>query len=172
MSSIKINKSFELIEVNNTKIQFMADMLSNKIYRDFIHLADDTNNSVSHNLTEIRQLLASPTFYGIIAMCNHKQCGYLIGEVKRLNDGRVSLYLWYINVDATQRRKNIGSKMMHKMIAKCKAVGITFIVLSCDQRDEKVMRFYEKYGFVKDPILNKHDGMNDVSDNIVMCLYL
>lgn len=153
-----------LVEVNYIKIKKSIIPLSQMIYRNFIHLENQPN--VTHNLREIQQLLVSETFYGILLLSGKLIYGYLVGEIKKLNDGRIAFYLWYIYVNQKYRHQKFGAQMMDKMINKCKMVGITFIVLSCDMDDGKLINFYKKYGFIKDPILNKGNNYD------VMCLYL
>lgn len=170
-----------ILEVNNVTVKPYIRSLSKIIYHHFIHLENQPN--VSHQLREIVQLLLKDTFYGILIFQDHKLIGYLICEVKRLVDARIVNHIWYIFVYPPFRNKKIGSIMMNKMIQKCKDVGINFITLVCDMTDQKVLKFYSQYGFVKDPQLSscgtgyksldlESPQLNKGNKYDALCLYL
>lgn len=151
-------------EVNNQTIFKSVNLLTNMAYNHFIYLTGQ--NNVAHNIDDIRRLLLSDTFYGILILEKAKILGYLFGEVKKVNDGRIVLYIWYIYVQPHMRHKKLGSKMMDLVIKKCKNVGIQFVMLICDTEDDKLMSFYGKYGFTKDILLRTNERQD------VMCMYL
>ncbi len=59
------------------------------------------------------------------------------------------------------RGKKIGSQLMNLAINRCKLTGINFVVLTCDTKDKKVYSFYERMGFMPDPLL-RNFGRHEV----------
>jgi ribosomal protein S18 acetylase RimI-like enzyme len=134
------------------------------VFNNFIELAK--LQYVKHTRQDIYNLLSSEKMFGYIVKYNDKIIAYMFGEISQLSDGRNSYYLTYIYVAQKYRHLKIGSLLLSKIIEHCKHHGIPFIVLTCDTEDEKVMRFYKKFGFILDPILRnnkRHD---------VLCLYI
>ena len=77
---------------------------------------------------------------------------YLIGDFRTLADSRYVYYISYFYVLEKLRSKKIGSKLMDMVIKKCKIMGVSFIVLTCDTVDIRATKFYERYGFKLDPL--------------------
>jgi ribosomal protein S18 acetylase RimI-like enzyme len=125
--------------------------LSEIIYKNFLELSDTP--SLQHSREEIQRLLTNPEFIGFFVYDGQKVVAYLTGEKKHLNDGRIVYYITYIFVGGKYRNHKIGSRLMEILIGKCEQWGISFIMLTCDITDNKVINFYKKLGFTPDPIL-------------------
>lgn len=111
----------------------IENLLSKKINENFCYISLDDNTTVIN--------------------------GYLVGEKKILIDGRMVFYITYIYVSPNDRNKGIGTKLIEKIILKCKkSFGIKFVMLVCD-KNNNANDFYAKLGFVMDPII-KLKNMN------------
>lgn len=147
----------ELAEIKNPLL------LSQVVYRDFQYLSN--NPDLGHNMDELNRLINNnENFAGLFAFNSKKKLiGYLVGEIKHLSDGRLVYYISYLFVNEKYRHKRIGSHLLELIINKCKSRGYSFIVLTCDTQDQKLINFYKKYGFNYDPILrnnSKHDVLS------------
>jgi len=150
-------------EINSDFIKNNIDIFTEIIFRNFIELQNYLY--VKHTKDDIQKLLTSDEFFGYLVRHNKKIIAYLVGEKNNI-DGRYAYYLSYVYVSPNYQGAQIGSKLMTRLINYCQNIGLSFIVLTCDTEDEKLSHFYEKFGFVYDPLLKnnkKHD---------VLCLYL
>ena len=155
---------FSIQEVNSTDILQNIRIYTEIIFRHFIELTQ--HQYVKHDRKEIYKMLTSDDMYGYIVRKDSKIIAYLFGEKSVLQDGRNSYYLSYIYVVPKYQHMKIGSILMKRLISNCKHEGLQFIILTCDTQDKKVMHFYEKFGFVYDPLL-RNNKQHDV-----LCLYL
>lgn len=155
-------------EVSSGDVRSIAQTLSKIIFNNFIKL--NGINYVTHSVNDIHKLLSSDDMFGYFVFLNaqngSKLISYLFGEISTMPDGRHAYYLSYIYVAPKFRQLRIGSLLMNKIIHHCKLTGIPFILLMCDVRNEKLVSFYKKFGFVLDPNLSRH------RDHDVLCLYL
>ena len=141
------------------------DAMANIIYNNFSYLVKFPQ--LSHNKNAIIESLKLDDSLCFLIYDDDKLIGYLTGDFKTLNDKRYVYYISYFYVMEAYRSKGLGGQMMNLLINKCKKMGTSFIVLTCDSYDPKVIKFYKKYGFVLDPVLG-----NSNDRHIVMCLYL
>lgn len=165
----------KVYEIDSRTIRQSVPTFTQIIYSNFIELTE--YSYVKHTIKDIRELLSSEQLFGYIvkyiphtnlqnSVNSEKIIAYLFGETSVMPDGRNAYYLSYIFVAQKYRHLKIGSQLLSKLIKHCQNLGLTFIVLTCDMSDTKLVEFYEKFGFVLDPNLRrnkKHD---------VMCLYL
>jgi ribosomal protein S18 acetylase RimI-like enzyme len=123
------------------------------IYNNFKHLA--CIPQLQHSMEEIVRLLSDDSFFGftVINSCSNNIVGYLIGELKNLDDGRYVCYISYIYVAQKFRNLKVGSYLIDKVKKLCSDSGIQFLLLTCDSNDERVYTFYKTKGFVQDPII-------------------
>ena len=94
------------------------------IFNNFIHLANIPQ--LEHNKNELLRLLTSYNTITYVAYCDDKIIGYLVGEDKQLNDGRIVFYISYIYIGKNYRGMKLGSKFMSLIIDKSKSKGVTF----------------------------------------------
>ena len=144
-------------EVKNMKSGIGA--FGTTIFNNFVHLSDVPE--LQHSRSEIIRLLSSANMLSYVLYNNsNMMLGYLVGEKKHLNDGRIVFYVSYMYIGKKYRSKKLGSYLMNLIIDKCRETGIKFITLTCDTKNKKVMSFYEKMKFVQDPLLRnfkRHD---------------
>lgn len=132
-----------------------------KLIPDFIDIIFNNFNDLKfiddahHTHNNIKKLLLNNANFCYISLDDDLVTinGYLIGEKKLLLDGRLVFYITYIYVASVDRNKGIGSKLIEKIISKCKKnFGINYIMLMC-KMDSAVNTFYSKLGFIQDPII-------------------
>lgn len=145
-----------LIVKEVTKLGDDIDTFVKVVYKNFINLAK--YEELKHTEKEIGRLLKSSNFLGLFVY-NKKThlVAYMLGEIMKLNDGRVVYYISYFYVAKPYRSKGIGSQMMNMIIEKCKSRKISYIMLTCDTEDTTVYDFYLMRRFMPDPILRKYD---------------
>lgn len=131
------------------------------IYKNFQYLEKEP--VLNHNIDEIKKLLTNENFIGLLVYDNNgKMIAYLVGEIKHLNDGRITYYITYFYVAPMYRHKRIGSKLLQLLINKCKQNwGVNYITLTCDINDRKLLEFYKKRGFDVD-IMLKNGGRHEI----------
>ncbi len=140
------------------------EILADIIFNNFSYLTEFP--SLSHNKKEIIKILKLDENLCFFIYDNDKLVAYLVGDFKTLNDKRYVYYISYFYVMEAYRGNGLGGQILQMVINKCKKVGVPFIILTCDTYDTKVVNFYKKYGFSKDPVLGTNDRHN------VFCLYL
>lgn len=121
------------------------------VFNNFKHISRIPE--LQHNMIEISRLLSSSNTISYVIYSSNVIIGYLIGEKKHLNDGRIVFYISYLYICKKYRGKNLGSHLVNLIIDKCKSWGIKFILLTCDTKDSKVIKFYDKFGFRPDTLL-------------------
>jgi ribosomal protein S18 acetylase RimI-like enzyme len=151
--------------VETKKIQ-NPELFANIIYNNFLYLTEFPH--LSHNKKTIIDTLRLPNNLCFLVYNDDKLIGYLVGDFKTLNDQRYVYYISYLYVLESYRSNGLGGQLMNLLINRCKSLGVSFIVLTCDNHDPKVIKFYKKHGFVLDPIL----GLKASKRHQVMCLYL
>ena len=139
-------------------------VLAQVVYKNFIYLT--RYPELQHNVNTIVQTLGADGNFCYLMYHDDKLIGYLIGDFRVLPDNRYAYYISYVYIAENYRNKKLGTKLMNKLINKVKEKGVKFIVLTVDIRDKKVVDFYVKYGFNKDPNL----GGN--KPHLVYSLYL
>jgi ribosomal protein S18 acetylase RimI-like enzyme len=138
--------------------------LTNIIYHNFLYLKDI--QELDHNKNAITNLLTNNTnFYFLFG--NNILIGYLIYELKSLQDGRFICYVDYIYISDKYRSKNYGSTMMEALIKYCRDNDIKFMMLTFDTNNKKLLKFYKQKGFKRDDILQ-----TDFDGNQVFTLFI
>lgn len=151
-------KCITVNKINNPEI------LASIAFKNFMYLKEFPE--LMHSTDNIYKIIKADGNLCFLVYDNGKLIAYLIGDFRNLPDNRYAYYISYLYVSEKYRNHKIGSKLMSMLINKCKASGTKFIVLTCDTYDTKVVNFYKKYGFIKDPILGNNKRHN------VFCLYL
>ncbi len=143
------------IKVNEIrKIGPLLPMI-NTVYNNFVYIADIPG--LDHTRKEILRLLTSDRMVSLFAYHQEKLVGYLIGEFKKLGDGRLIYYIAYMYVAPKYRAKKIGAQLIALIVKKCENWGIKYITLTCDTHDVPLFMFYKKRGFTYDPMLRTMD---------------
>lgn len=151
-----------MTKIHIKDVKYIKDVkpFLNIVYNNFKDLSNDP--TLGHNYEELYRLLTDNNFRGLFAYNESgKIIGYLIGETKHLNDGRLVFYISYIYVCSKHQGNKLGSRLLEIIISKMKGIGMKFIVLTYDKNNDRLRKFYYKYGFVKDPVLN-HSSTNEV----------
>ena len=137
----------------------------NTVYKNFSDLAYDEN--LKHNTTEIRRLLKSPDFRGLLVFSNGKIVGYLLSEIMNLNDGRRVLFINYIMVGKQYRKGGVGSILLNTMVEFCRKQHIDTVMLVYDTENPEMQSFYEKRGFMSDLVLRRYSRYDVYSKQLV-----
>jgi ribosomal protein S18 acetylase RimI-like enzyme len=141
------------------------EILSSIAFKNFIYLSQFPE--LMHSEKNIYKALQEEGNLCYLVYDKNVLIAYLIGDFRTLADNRYVYYISYFYVAEKYRGKKLGSKIMDMIINKCQNLGVKFIVLTCDTQDTKIINFYRKYGFVKDPILGTGEKRHNV-----YCLYL
>lgn len=127
------------------------DKLSKIIYFNFIELQNEQN--ISFNITEIKQMLSSPNLIGWFLLDdNGNTVGYLIGEMKDLEDGRYVYYISYFYIIKKHRGQGFGKSMLSTCIQDIKNNNVKHIML-ITRVDSNAYNLYKSIGFGYDPII-------------------
>jgi ribosomal protein S18 acetylase RimI-like enzyme len=134
------------------------NLLADIVFNNFIYLKNIEN--LGHNKEEIIKTLNLPNNLDYLVYIDNKLIGYLIGDFRNLNSGRLIYYISYIYISKSYRGHKIGSQLLDLIINICKTKKIKYIVLTCDSEDNKIVRFYERYGFKVDEELDNNSRHN------------
>jgi GNAT superfamily N-acetyltransferase len=127
------------------------DRFAKIIYINFIDLQNQPD--ISFSIEDITTTLSSNNFLGWLLLHDSGSIiGYMIGELKTLDDGRRVYFLSYFYVIKKYRGHGIGFKMMMNMIQYLKTINIQFVMLISSIYTD-AFRLYSKLGFVPDPVL-------------------
>jgi ribosomal protein S18 acetylase RimI-like enzyme len=131
-----------------------VELLSKIIFFHFLYLQYEKN--IQFSTSNIENILTSSSMLGWFLLEDNKNIsGYLIGEVRILEDGRRVFFISYFYIIEIQRRKGYGTKMMKNAMSYCINNNIQFIMLISKKNDI----FFKKLGFSKD-ILIQLDNKN------------
>ena len=72
--------------------------------------------------------------------------GKAVGRVYIHNDEKDIAYIEGLHVSENERLKTIGSKLLNRLIEKCKELGVKECMLWC-YKDDWVIYWYKKLGF-------------------------
>jgi ribosomal protein S18 acetylase RimI-like enzyme len=142
------------------------EALANIIFNNFSYLTEFPH--LGHSKKEIKKTLKLEHNLCFLVYDDDKLVAYLVGDFKTLNDQRYVYYISYFYVIESYRNNGLGGDILKIVIDKCQGMGLSFILLTCDTYDPRVVRFYKKYGFKQDPLL----GTLASKRHVVMCLYL
>lgn len=127
------------------------DKLSKIIYFNFIELQNEQN--VSFNINEIKQILASPSLIGWFLLDdNGNTVGYLIGEMKELEDGRYVYYISYFYIINKYRGQGFGKSLLSTCIQDITNNNVKYIML-ISRTNSDAYNLYTSFGFGFDPII-------------------
>jgi len=143
------------ISITTVKSLQNPEAFAKVIHNNFLYLRDFPN--LQHSLSSILILLKSHNTISYLVYHNKQLIGYLIGEMKHLEDGRLVFYISYVFVLKAYRSKGIGTQLINKIISDSKLKGIKFILLTCDSDDKRVFSYYLRIGFIEDPIYKSFD---------------
>lgn len=139
--------------VKTSKIK-NSEVLAKIAYNNFKYLSEYPE--LQHNIKEIKKALESKGNITYLLYHKNKFVGYLIGDIRTFFDGRYGYYISYFYIMEKYRGANIGSKLMDILMDDCKKNNCNLIILTCDSRDMKVIKFYKKYGFDIDKNLDQN----------------
>lgn len=125
--------------------------LAKIIFLNFIKLMDQPN--IEFSMDAIERLLVSNNLVGWFLLDNNdKIIGYLIGEIKRLQDGRLVYFISYFYISKNYRGKGLGKIMLLRCLKFIKDNNIPFTML-ITERDTVGYNLYKKIGFQNDPLI-------------------
>jgi len=142
---------------HNTNINNLVQV----IYNNFLELS--RYPSLKHDPQEIRRLLTSPDLIMYTIFNQNNMIAYIIGEVMKLNDTRMVLYVSYLYVSSKYREHGLGTELLNLVIDKASLLNLSNIVLTVDTEDQRVLDFYMKKGFMYDTSLRKYDRYDILS---------
>lgn len=133
------------------------ERLSKIIFTNFIDL--QYQPGIQFSIDSIRDDLISPNLLGwFLINEENKIVGYMVGNKKRLNDGRRVYYISYFFIVESYRNTGLGKEMMINCINYIKNINIPFILLTTEI-NSNAYNLYKKFGFGFDPLI-KVDNSN------------
>jgi len=112
---------------------------------------------LKHNKKEIKRLLLSENFVGVLYSVNDHTIGYVLAEARCLDDNRCVLFVSYIYVSSKFRGKKIGSVLMDEIEIRAKFDNMDGVMLIYDTHDEKLRKFYTDRGYKFDVKMRRYD---------------
>lgn len=145
--------------VKTKKLQ-NPEVLANAIYNNFVYL--NQFPELMHTKEEILKTLTEKNNIIYLVYDGHKLIGYLVADIRFFPDNRYGCYISYFYVSQKYRGKKIGSKLLEKLIQKCRYEYLNSVVLTCDTHDTNLVKFYQKYNFIPDEVLGGSDRRHNV----------
>ncbi|ARF11301.1 acetyltransferase GNAT family protein [Klosneuvirus KNV1] len=155
------NTKIRCIEVEKIK---NPELLANVVFNNFSYLTEFPE--LMHNKQEIIKTLNAEGNLCYLIYDKNNLIGYLIGDFRNFPDNRYGYYISYLYISKLYQNRKLGTNLMDKIIKKCRNIGVNYILLTCDTKDEKIVKFYKKYGFVVDSSMGGDKRHN------VYCLYI
>jgi len=125
--------------------------LAKIIFLNFIKLMDQPN--IEFSMDAIERLLVSNNLVGWFLLDNNdKIIGYLVGEIQRLQDGRLVYFISYFYISKNYRGNGLGKIMLLRCLKFIKDNNIPFTML-ITERDTVGYNLYRKIGFQNDPLI-------------------
>ena len=125
--------------------------LAKIIFLNFIKLMDQPN--IEFSMDGIERLLVSNNLVGWFLLDNNdKIIGYLVGEIQRLQDGRLVYFISYFYISKNYRGEGLGKIMLLRCLKFIKNNNIPFTML-ITERDTVGYNLYKKIGFQNDPLI-------------------
>merc|ERR1719410_3236225 len=75
-----------------------------------------------------------------------KCVGLIVAQLKQNMEGYIAMLV----VDQSQRRKGLGTKLVHHSISKMIKLGADLVMLETEIDNFAALKLYQKMGFVKD----------------------
>lgn len=131
------------------------ELLANIAFNNFKYLTQYPE--LQHTQNDIKTIINSSGNLSYLLYNNNKLIGYMIGDFRTFPDGRYGYYISYVYIMEKYRGLGLGSKLMDILLQECKNRNIVkCIILTCDSRDGKIIKFYRKYGFDIDKNLDQN----------------
>lgn len=125
--------------------------LAKIIFLNFIKLMDQPN--IEFSMDAIERLLVSNNLVGWFLLDNNdKIIGYLVGEIQRLQDGRLVYFISYFYISKNYRGNGLGKIMLLRCLKFIKDNNIPFTML-ITEKDTVGYNLYKKIGFQNDPLI-------------------
>ena len=125
--------------------------LAKIIFLNFIKLMDQPN--IEFSMDGIERLLVSNNLVGWFLLDNNdKIIGYFVGEIQRLQDGRLVYFISYFYISKNYRGNGLGKIMLLRCLKFIKDNNIPFTML-ITERDTVGYNLYRKIGFQNDPLI-------------------
>ncbi|ARF09431.1 acetyltransferase GNAT family protein [Indivirus ILV1] len=145
--------------IKTTRIK-NPELLAQLIYYNFNYLVKYPE--LQHTQKDIMNALLANGNLCYLLFHNNKLIGYMVGDFRTLPDNRYGYYISYVFISEKYRNGGLGTKLMNMLIKECQNRGVSWIVLTCDTRDKKIVKFYKKYGFNIDSGLNGNNVIHKV----------
>ncbi len=134
------------------------EILVDIIYNNFSDLNDEPK--LNHTHEAIMKTLNSKEVVLLLFIEKGKIGGYLLGEIMILEDGRKVMFISYIFVAKDLRASGVGTQLLQIITKIASDKYCDGIMLIYDTTQKKLIRFYDKHGFMLDFQLRrfeKHD---------------
>lgn len=83
---------------------------------------------------------------------------YMVSDTMVLADGRYVMYIYYLYTSKKYRNKGYASSLLKMADKIAKYNNISYVVLTCDVKDKKLVEFYKSRNYQVDQLLgNKTD---------------
>ena len=151
-------------EINKYMNSTTVNVLAQTVYKNFLDLC--VYPELKHDINEIIRIIKSDHFVGYQIYDNNKVVGYILSEIITTQDGRLTLYIYYLYVSSLHRHHGLGKKLLDAAINKCDYTGNQFVMLTCNGTNYQLVNYYKKFGFGFDPI------QTSIKPYIVMVKYL
>ena len=127
------------------------DRLAKIIFTNFIDL--QYQGGIEFSIDSIKSSLTSGDLLGwFLIDNNNKVVGYMVGEKKHLQDGRLVYYIAYFYIVENIRNTGLGKQMMINCMNYIKNINIPFIVLTTEVKST-AFKLYKNLGFIYDPVI-------------------
>jgi ribosomal protein S18 acetylase RimI-like enzyme len=127
------------------------ERLSKIIFINFMDL--QYQQGIEFSIDSIKDTLSSLNLLGwFLIDDDNRVIGYMVGEKKRLDDGRRVYYISYFYIVEKYRNTGLGKQMMINCINYVKNINIPFVFLTSEIKSS-AFNLYTKIGFIYDPII-------------------
>lgn len=123
------------------------------IYRNFEQISNI--KELSHNRTQIKKILTSPTCLILLAVYDNKIVSYAIADIVLYNN-KLLMHIYYLFTSPAYRNKGVATNLINKVHQyaieyKCVAISLTF-----DTYDKAITKYYMSNGFTYSPDLRSN----------------
>ena len=126
------------------------------IYRNFDYYKEDT--VLHHTLEDINKLLKSKDMYCLLVYnIHHQLIAYLIGEIIKLDNGKMVFFINYLYVIHKYRNLGIGSKLLNIVISRVKQWKIGGIMLLYNSTNDYLTNFFANRNFHIDDTYRRNE---------------
>jgi GNAT superfamily N-acetyltransferase len=135
-----------------------SNNLNSMLYINFLEIG--AHPLLNHNRKEINRLIHSPDAQIYFYLINSQIASYLVGEIMKLNDGRMIFYITYLYTSKKFRKHGLATKLMQFAEKIALEKNLDGMMLTCDTENSYVYNYYLLKGFMPDIQLrtyNKYD---------------